>query len=91
MSAVGGDLATLSDLYNKFTDAAAQTEQLTSTVDGSVNAAVWTGQNADSFRTSWAGFRQSLKQIQEALLQGGTDVRNQHNNIAMATGSAERI
>ncbi len=91
MSAVGGDLATLNTLFTKFNDAAVQTENLTSTVDSAVNAAVWTGPNADNFRTSWAGFRQTLKQIQESLLQGSTDVRNQHNNIAMATGSGERL
>jgi len=91
MAAVGGDLATLQNMYSKFTQAASQTEQVRSMVDSSVGSAVWTGPNADSFRSSWEQFKQTLTQIQNALTDGATDVRNQHNNIAMATGAGDRI
>ncbi len=91
MPAVGGDLATLQDLYRRFTDAATQTETLRSSVDTSMQSAVWTGPNADKFRTEWEGFKVTLQKIQTALTDGSTDVKNQHNNIAMATGAPDRI
>lgn len=91
MGTVGGDLATLQDLYKKFQDAASQTESLKTSVDTSMTAAVWTGPNADNFRTAWTGFKKTLIDIQAALVDGSNDVKNQHNNIAAATGAPERI
>ncbi|MDR2973426.1 MAG: hypothetical protein LBV00_01745 [Propionibacteriaceae bacterium] len=91
MASVGGDLQTLSDLFKKFTDAASQTEALRNSVDSAMNSAVWTGPNADNFRTSWSEFKATLTKIQQALTDGSVDVKNQHNNIAAATGAAERI
>ena len=91
MASVGGDLATLQDLHKRFTEAAGQTESLRNSVDTSMNSAVWTGPNADSFRQAWEGFKKTLTDIQNALIDGSTDVKNQHNNIAAATGAADRI
>jgi len=91
MAAVGGDLATLGDLYRKFTEAASQTETLRTNVDTAMQSAVWTGPNADNFRQSWEGFKKTLTDIQSSLVDGSTDVKNQHNNIAAATGSPDRI
>ena len=91
MGTVGGDLATLQDLYSKFGDASTQTESLKTSVTNSLNAAVWTGPNADSFREAWEGFKKTLTDIETALTDGATDVKNQHNNIAAATGAPERI
>jgi len=91
MPAVGGDLQTLDTLYKKFVDAGQQTESLRSSVTTALGAAVWTGPNADAFRQQWEEFRRTLEKIQQALVDGSTDVKNQHNNIAAATGSSERI
>jgi len=91
MGAVGGDLATLQDLHTKFGDAASQTESLKTSVTNSLAAAVWTGPNADAFRQAWEGFKKTLTDIEAALTDGQTDVKNQHNNIAAATGAPERI
>jgi len=91
MPAVGGDLATLQDLNRKFLDAANQTASLRSSVDSSLQSAVWTGPNSEAFRSQWEGFKQTLNKIENALNEGAADVKNQHNNIALATGAGDRI
>ncbi len=91
MAAVGGDLETLQALYSRFTDAASQTESLRTSVDTAMQSAVWTGPNADAFRSAWEGFKTTLNQIQTALIDGSTDVKNQNNNLAAATGSSAYI
>ena len=91
MATVGSDLPTLQDLYRKLVDAANQVGSLRSSVDSSVNNAVWIGPNADKFRTAWTGFNRTLTEIQSVLTEGSVDVKNQHNNIALATGMPDRI
>lgn len=91
MATVGGDLATLQDLHRKFVQAANETASLRSSVDSSLHSAVWTGPNSEKFRAEWEGFKKTLNQIEAALNDGATDVKNQHNNIALATGAHDHI
>lgn len=91
MAAVGGDLQTLRNLYKKFVDAANQTNQLSTSVTSALHSTVWTGPNSVKFKSEWDQFRKTLAQIQQALIDGSNDVKNQHNNIAAATGAVDRI
>jgi WXG100 family type VII secretion target len=91
MADVGGDLATLGQLKRDLDDSAARAEQVKSTLDRSVGAAVWRGPNADNFRSAWQEFSPTFTRLQQALSDASTDVRNQHNNLAAAVGSSEAI
>lgn len=91
MAVVGGDLETLAALYKAFTQAATDTTSLKTNVDNSLSAALWTGPNAENFKTAWNTFKDTLGKIEQALTEGATDVKNQHNNIASATGVQQFI
>ena len=89
--AVGAELSTLQSLYKTFQDKALQAADIKSAVDSGLQSAVWTGKYADDFRTAWQDYRANLDRLQEALDGAAADVRTNHNNIAQATGEADRI
>lgn len=89
---VGGDLDTLADLKRTLEQAQQDAENLASTITSSVESAVWTGTNADKFRDAWAEFKPTLDvELKNALQDAETDVKNQHNGLAEATGDSRRI
>lgn len=89
--AVGAELSTLQTLHKTFTDNALMAADIKTAVDSGLDLAVWTGKFADDFRTSWQDYRANLDRLQEALDAAAADVRTNHNNIAQATGEADRI
>lgn len=89
--AVGAELSTLQALFKTFQENALQAAEIKTKVDGALQSAVWTGKYADDFRTLWNEYRVNLDRLQESLDGAATDVRTNHNNIAAATGEADRI
>jgi uncharacterized protein YukE len=89
--AVGAELGTLQALHRTFTEKAQQANDIKMQVQSTLESAVWTGRYADDFRAAWADYRANLDRLQEALQGAATDVKSNHNNIAMATGEADRI
>ena len=89
--AVGAELSTLQSLYTTFPDKALQAADIKTAVDSGLQSAVWTGKYSDDFRTAWQDYRANLDRLQEALDGAAADVRTNHNNIAQATGEADRI
>ena len=89
--AVGAELSTLQSLYKTFQDKALQAADIKSAVDSGLQGAVWTGKYSDDFRTAWQDYRANLDKLQEALDGAASDVKTNHNNIAQATGEADRI
>ena len=91
MADVGGDLATLRQLKSDLDTSASQAADLKSRLDRSVGSAVWRGPNAERFRAAWADFAPVFTRLQNSLTDASQDVRNQHNNLAAATGSGESV
>jgi hypothetical protein len=91
MGEVGGDLETLRNLHKGLDDHAQKALDFKRALDGHVNNAVWKGTNADKFRQAWAEFRPVFDKLNTSLTEGRDDVKNQHNNIAAATGEGARI
>lgn len=91
MADVGGDLATLKTLHTTFTQKAAAAAETKQAINGSLQSAVWKGNYADKFRSSWEQYSKNLDTLQHALTDAATDVKTNHNNIAAATGMADRI
>lgn len=89
--AVGAELSTLQSLFKTFQENALQASDIKTHVDQGLQSAVWTGKYADDFRTAWQDYRANLDRLQEALDGAASDVRTNHNNIAAATGEADRI
>ena len=89
--AVGAELSTLQALNKTFQEKAQQANDIKTQVDSGLNSAVWTGKYADDFRTAWQDYKANLDRLQEALEGAATDVKTNHNNIAAATGEADRI
>jgi len=91
MADVGGDLVTLRQLKSDLDASASEAADVKSKLDRSVDAAVWRGPNADRFRAAWQEFAPTFTRLQQALTDASSDVRAQHNNLSMATGSSETI
>jgi uncharacterized protein YukE len=91
MTTVGAELSTLKTLHGTFLRTASETLDIKNSVDRDVNDAVWTGKNADSFRTAWQDYRKNLDNLNTALTDAASDVKNNHNAIAEATGMPDRI
>ena len=83
MAAIKADLDTLAELYRTLKNTI-QTQ-----VDGSVNSAVWESTNATEFREQWStSFKPALKSLEDALAKAGTDVAQNHNNLAISGGES---
>lgn len=89
--AVGADLPTLAALHRTFNDKAEQALTIRDDVDSGLESAVWTGRFSDDFRTAWEEYRSNLLTLNEALVGAAEDVKINHNNIAEATGEADRL
>lgn len=89
---VGGDLATLRQLFTTLGNSASNIEQVCSDIERELGNTVWTGTNAEKFREAWAQFKPTLNpQLVNTLTDAREDVRKQHNNLALATGESDQI
>ncbi len=89
---VGGDLATLRNLFTTLGTASSDVENVCSNIDKGLANTVWTGANATKFRDAWANFKPTLNpQLVTTLTDAKEDVRKQHNNLALATGESAQI
>ena len=89
MAAVNADLETLAELYRTLKTNVETTNTIQTQVDGSVNSAVWESTNATKFREQWTTqFKPALKALEDALAEAGTDVANNHNNLAISGGGS---
>lgn len=91
MGNVGGDLATLRNLHKVLQSHAKEALEFKRAIDSSVDSAVWEGTNANKFRHAWADYRKTFDNLHNDLTNAETDVKNQHNNLAAATGESDRI
>lgn len=89
--AVGAELGTLQALHRTFTEKAQQANDIKTQVQSSLDSAVWTGRYSVDFKNAWEDYRANLDRLREALEGAATDVKANHNNIAQATGEADRI
>ena len=89
--AVGAELGTLQTLHRTFTEKAQQANDIKMRVQSALDSAEWTGRYSSDFRAAWADYKANLDRLQEALEGAASDVKANHNNIAMATGEADRI
>jgi len=89
--AVGGELATLQALKTDLDASASEAADVKTRLTRTLSSAVWTGPNADQFRQAWAEFSPTFDRLQNALADASASVKAQHNNLAAATGAAERI
>ena len=89
MAAIKADLDTLSELYRTLKTNVETTNTIQTQVDGSVNSAVWESTNATEFREQWTTkFKPALKSLEDALAKAGTDVAQNHNNLAISGGES---
>lgn len=90
--AVGGDLPTLRDLHTTLKNSSEDISRIAGDITSSLNNAVWTGKNSETFRGQWEDFKPTLTpNLVNALDAAKDDVKNQHNNLAAATGEPDRI
>ena len=89
--AVGGELATLQALKLDLDASSSEAADVKRRLTGTLQNAVWTGPNADNFRQTWTEFSPTFDRLQQALADASASVKAQHNNLADATGSPERI
>lgn len=89
VAAIKADLDTLSELYRTLKTNVETTNTIQTQVDGSVNSAVWESTNATEFREQWTTkFKPALKALEDALAKAGTDVAQNHNNLAISGGES---
>lgn len=86
---VGGELPTMQALVKTFTQNATDAENIKRAVNSSLDSTVWKGSNADQFRSAWTTYSANLDKLNQALTDAATDVKNNHNGIARATGEPE--
>lgn len=91
MPDVGGELATLAELHRTFNNRADDAETIKTQVDSGLDNTVWRGKFAEDFRQAWEDYKKNLDNLRDALRDAADDVRDNHNNIAMATGEPDRI
>ena len=81
VAAIKADLDTLAELYRTLKNNVETANTIQTQVDGSVNSAVWESTNATEFREQWTtSFKPALK--------AGTDVAQNHNNLAISGGES---
>lgn len=89
VAAIKADLDTLAELYRTLKNNVETTNTIQTQVDGSVNSAVWESTNATQFREQWTTtFKPALKSLEDALANAGTDVAQNHNNLAISGGES---
>ncbi|MCL1840859.1 MAG: WXG100 family type VII secretion target [Propionibacteriaceae bacterium] len=91
MAVVGGELATLKTLKTSLDKASNEAADLKSTLDTALGNTVWTGVNADKFRSAWQQFSPTFTNLQNALAEASNSVKSQHNALAAATGAPDQI
>lgn len=87
MSAIlGGDPQQMQQLAQTFRTQAGAVDQLTGTINNTLNSTVWTGPAADRFRQEWeTTFRTALARLQDALNENAAVVDNRMRAITEAT------
>jgi WXG100 family type VII secretion target len=82
---IGGTIEEMQALSSTFTREAGNVSELTSTVDGQVANTWWVGPAADRFREAWQSqFKPMLANLQTALDEASTEVRNRANALQQA-------
>ena len=69
---------------------ASEALDIKNSVDKDVNDAVSTARGRTDFRTAWQDYRKNLDNLNTALSDAATDVKNNHNALAEATGEPDR-
>lgn len=84
---VGAELDTLHSLERGLQDNGHHATTIKTALDSFVANTVWTGPNADTFRSDWQTFRPTLDRLAEELEKASAAVRRQGTALAAATGA----
>ena len=87
MSRIGGEIEQLGQLRASFDREAKSVEELTRNIRGQLQITAWEGPAAERFRSMWSGeFEVSLRKLQEALVDAGTEVSRRQTALLQAGG-----
>lgn len=85
MSTIAGSLEQLEALSRQFAQQSQTVDQLTSTIRGQLNNALWQGPAADRFRNAWSSeFEPVLRKLQAGLQEAGTEVQRRKDALQTA-------
>lgn len=85
MARIGGEIEQLSQLKTTFDRESCTVEELSRTIRGQLQTTVWEGPAAERFRSMWSGeFEVSLRKLQEALVDAGTEVSRRQTALLQA-------
>jgi WXG100 family type VII secretion target len=85
MSTIAGSLEQLEALSRQFAQQSQTVDQLTSTIRGQLNNALWQGPAADRFRSAWSSeFEPVLRKLQAGLQEAGTEVQRRKDALQVA-------
>ena len=85
MARIGGEIEQLGQLKTTFDRESRTVEELTRVIRGQLQTTVWEGPAAERFRSMWSGeFEVSLRKLQEALVEAGTEVSRRQTALLQA-------
>ena len=85
MSTIAGSLEQLDGLARQFQQQSQSVEQLTSTIRGQLDGALWQGPAADRFRNAWSGeFEPVLRKLEASLQEAGVEVQRRRDALQQA-------
>jgi WXG100 family type VII secretion target len=85
MSTIAGSLEQLEALSRQFAQQGQAVDQLTSTIRGQLDNALWQGPAADRFRSTWSSeFEPVLRKLQAGLQEAGTEVQRRKDALQTA-------
>jgi WXG100 family type VII secretion target len=83
---IGGDLGQMQQLEGQLTRASEEVRTLQNTVTNGVLSTQWTGPASNRFREAWNGqYKNNLVQLQDALTQLSTEVKNRRVSLENAS------
>lgn len=86
------ELQTLRQLHAALDRAGSHLDQAVAGLDEAAGAELWTGPRADRLRRVWGAHREAVvSALPEVVRAAVADVREQHNNLASATGEPDRL
>ena len=89
MPKIQAEFDSLKALYDALKNDVQYANDIQKQTDSALANAVWESTNATKFREQWTTqFKPALKALEDALAEAGTDVANNHNNLAISGGES---
>jgi uncharacterized protein YukE len=87
MARIGGEIEQLVQLKTTFDRESRTVDELTRAIRSQLQMTAWEGPAAERFRSMWSGeFEVSLRRLQEALIDAGTEVSRRQTALLQAGG-----